>query len=82
LTLATLLVPPSLDARQALRLRRLGLAALTYALTLALVAIAWSFDVLPGRVALQIAAMYLHLARRNARVRMLPYIPDGKLFVA
>jgi diguanylate cyclase (GGDEF)-like protein/PAS domain S-box-containing protein len=59
LTLATLLVPPSLDARQALRLRRLGLAALTYALTLALVAIAWSFDVLPGRAALQIAAMYL-----------------------
>jgi hypothetical protein len=82
LTLATLLVPPSLDARQALRLRRLGLAALTHALSMALVAIAWSFDVLPGRAALQIAAMHLHLARRNARVRMLPYILDGQLFVA
>ncbi len=59
MTLATLLIPPSLDAKQALRLRRLGLAALTYALTLALVAIAWSFDVLPAQAALQIAAMYL-----------------------
>lgn len=58
MTLATLLVTPSLDARQALRLRRLGLAAL------------------------QIAAMYLHLARRNARVRTLPYNLDGQLFLA
>lgn len=82
MTLATLLVTPSLDARQALRLRRLGLAALTYALTMALVAIAWSFDVLPTRAALQIAAMYLHLARRNARVRTLPYNLDGQLFLA
>jgi diguanylate cyclase (GGDEF)-like protein/PAS domain S-box-containing protein len=57
--LAALLVPASLGERQALRLRRFGLAALTYALTTALVAISWSFGVLPGQVAAEVAAAYL-----------------------
>src|SRR6185295_11767161 len=59
--LATFLVPDGLDAKQALRLRRFGLAALTYALSTALVAVAWAFGVLPASVALQIAVVFLGL---------------------
>jgi diguanylate cyclase (GGDEF)-like protein/PAS domain S-box-containing protein len=59
MSLATLFVPAALDAKQATRLRRFGLAALTYALTAALVAIAWAFGVLPLRTALEVAAAYL-----------------------
>jgi diguanylate cyclase (GGDEF)-like protein/PAS domain S-box-containing protein len=58
MNLATFLVPASLDAKQALRLRRFGLAALTYLLTMALVAVAWSFGVLPAAAALEVAAAY------------------------
>ena len=54
-----ILIPPALDAKQALRLRRLGLAALSYALTSALVAIAWSFGVLPATAALEVVLAYL-----------------------
>lgn len=59
--LATLLIPPSLDARQALRLRRFGLAALTYALSLGLVTLGWAFNVLPASAALQIGLAFLAL---------------------
>lgn len=59
MNLAAILIPPSLDAKQALRLRRLGLAALSYALALAVVAIAWAFGVLPASAVLQVAPAYL-----------------------
>ena len=59
MNLAALLIPPTLDASQALRLRRFGLAALSYALAAALVALAWAFGVLPASAALQVAAAYL-----------------------
>jgi PAS domain-containing protein len=47
MNLATLLIPPSTGAKQALRLRRLGLAALSYALAAALAALACTFGELP-----------------------------------
>jgi len=59
MNLAAILIPPSLDAKQALRLRRVGLAALSYALAAALVAVAGVFGVLPPSVVLEIAAAYL-----------------------
>jgi PAS domain-containing protein len=58
-SLAALLVPRSLDAKQVLRLRRFGLAALIYALTTTLVAVACSFGVLPASAGLEVAAAYL-----------------------
>ena len=61
MNLAALLIPPSLDAKQALRLRRFGLAALNYAFATALVAVAWAFGVLPASAALEVAATYLAL---------------------
>jgi diguanylate cyclase (GGDEF)-like protein/PAS domain S-box-containing protein len=57
--LAALLIPPSLEAKQALRLRRFGLAALSYVLATALVALAWMFGALPALAALQAAAAIL-----------------------
>jgi diguanylate cyclase len=59
MNLAALLIPPSLDAKQALRLRRFGLAALSYALATALVAVAWRFGMLPASAALEVAAAYV-----------------------
>src|SRR3990172_434282 len=59
MNLVTLLIPPTLDASQTLRLRRFGLAALSYALGAALVALAWAFGVLPASAALRVAAAYL-----------------------
>jgi diguanylate cyclase (GGDEF)-like protein/PAS domain S-box-containing protein len=59
MNLFALLIPPSLDAKQALRLYRLGVAALTYALTAAFVAVAWTFEVLPAHAALELMAAYL-----------------------
>jgi len=61
MNLAALLIPPALDTKQALRLRRFGLAALTYALSTGLVTVAWAFGVLPASVALQIAVVFLGL---------------------
>ena len=61
MNLAAVLIPPSLDAKQALRLRRFGLAALSYALATALVAVAWAFGVLPASAALEVAAAFLAL---------------------
>jgi diguanylate cyclase (GGDEF)-like protein/PAS domain S-box-containing protein len=59
LNFTALLVPPSLDANQAIRLRRFGLAALTYALTTVLIAIGWAFGVLPAQAAFAVVAAYL-----------------------
>ena len=59
MNLAALLIPPSLDAKQALRLRRFGLAALNYAFATALVAFGWAFGVLPASTVLEAAAAYL-----------------------
>jgi diguanylate cyclase (GGDEF)-like protein/PAS domain S-box-containing protein len=59
--LAALLIPPSLEAKQSLRLRRFGLAALGYALATALVALAWIFGALPLSAVLGVAAAFLAL---------------------
>ncbi len=59
MNLADFLIPPSLDAKQALRLHRIGLAALSYALATTLVAVAWTFGVLPASAALEVAAAFL-----------------------
>jgi diguanylate cyclase (GGDEF)-like protein/PAS domain S-box-containing protein len=60
-TLAAVLIPPALDAAQALRLRRLGLAALGYVVAIALVALAAAFGTLAAGIALEVAAAYLAL---------------------
>jgi PAS domain S-box-containing protein len=71
MNLAALLIPPSLDPKQALRLRRFGLAALSYAVAAALVALAWMFKLLPASAALEAAAAFvainlgLYLAMRS-----------------
>ena len=59
--LAAVLIPPSLDPKQALRLRRFGLAAISYALATALVVFAWAFGVLPASAALVVAAAFVAL---------------------
>jgi diguanylate cyclase (GGDEF)-like protein/PAS domain S-box-containing protein len=56
---AAIPIPAPLEARQALRLQRFGVAALGYLLATALVAIAWSFGVLPGATVLEAAAAFL-----------------------
>ena len=56
MNLASILIPSSLEAKQALRLRRFGLAALSYVLAAALLAVAWTFGTLPASAALEIAA--------------------------
>ncbi len=61
MNLRAALIPSSLDAKQALRLRRFGLAALTYALSTGLVTVAWAFGVLPASAALKIALVFLAL---------------------
>lgn len=52
-------IPPSLDAKQALRLRRFGLAALIYLLGMGLVELISVFGLLPERAALQAIAASL-----------------------
>jgi diguanylate cyclase (GGDEF)-like protein/PAS domain S-box-containing protein len=59
MNLAAFLIPPSLDAKQSLRLRRIGLAALGYVAATVLVALTWAFGVLPGSAALEVTAAYL-----------------------
>jgi len=61
MNLAALLIPPALDAKQALRLRRFGLAALGYGLAAVLVALAWAFDAFPVSAVLGVAAATLAL---------------------
>jgi len=58
---AAVLIPPTLDAKQALRLRRFGLAALGYALAVVLVALAWGYEVLPAAAMLSAAAAVVAL---------------------
>jgi diguanylate cyclase (GGDEF)-like protein/PAS domain S-box-containing protein len=59
MNLATFLIPPSIEVKQATRLRRLGLAGLAYAMTMALVAVGWAFGALSPAAALKVAAAYL-----------------------
>ena len=61
MSLAALPTPPPLDAKQALRLRRFGLAALSCVLAAALVAVVWAFGVLPASAALEVAAAFFAL---------------------
>ncbi len=59
MTITEIFIPTSLDAKQVLRLRRFGLAALAYPLAFALVAIAWAFGVLPTPAALLASAAFV-----------------------
>lgn len=55
---ADFLIPPALGAKQALRLRRVGLAALGHAFAAGLVAVGWAFGVLAPTPALEIVGAY------------------------
>ena len=59
MNLTGLLVPTSLDAKQALRLRRVGFAAVCYALGAALLAVGWAFAIVPASTALESTGAYL-----------------------
>jgi diguanylate cyclase (GGDEF)-like protein/PAS domain S-box-containing protein len=59
MSLAAVLIPPSLDAKQTLRLRRFGVASLSYVLATAMVAIGWLFGVLPATILLETAAAFI-----------------------
>ena len=59
MNLLDLLIPASLDAKQALRLRRFGVAALNYVLATALAAFAWGFGELAGIVVMQVVAAFV-----------------------
>ncbi len=59
MNLRTILIPPSLDTKQALRLRRFGLAALSYALSTILLAISWWFGALPTMAGFKVALVFL-----------------------
>jgi len=59
MNLTGLVMPLSLDARQAVRLRRVGVAALSYALGTALTAVAWAFGVLPATTMFEAAAAFI-----------------------
>ena len=59
MSLADVIIPPSLDAKQALRLRRFGLAALTYLLGMGLVELVSILGLLPEIAALQAIAASL-----------------------
>jgi len=52
-------LPPTLDAKQALRLRRFGLATFSYVLATAMIAIAWAFGVLPTSTLLEAAVAFV-----------------------
>jgi len=58
MNLTALLIPPALEATQLVRLRRFGMAALSYALAMPLVAFAWAFGALPASAALQVVAAF------------------------
>jgi diguanylate cyclase (GGDEF)-like protein/PAS domain S-box-containing protein len=53
------LIPGTLEARQAVRLRRLGVASFTYLLTSVFVGIAYAVGMIAGAAALEILAAYL-----------------------
>jgi diguanylate cyclase (GGDEF)-like protein/PAS domain S-box-containing protein len=58
-SLVSLLIPDTLEPRQAVRLGRLGVASLTYVLTSVFVGIAYAVGMIAGAAALQILAAYL-----------------------
>lgn len=62
--LGTLLIPPSFDRAQALRLRRFALAGFVYLFSAAQVAIIWAFGVYPSSATLPpaVAAVGVNLA--------------------
>jgi predicted histidine transporter YuiF (NhaC family) len=64
MNLAALLIPPSLDAKQALRLRRVGVAALSYGLAMALVAVAWTFGTLATYALVKAADAAMYTAKQ------------------
>jgi diguanylate cyclase (GGDEF)-like protein/PAS domain S-box-containing protein len=57
--LAALLIPPSLDAKQPLRLRRFGVAVFSYVLGIALVAVGWAFGEVPAATLREAAVAFL-----------------------
>jgi hypothetical protein len=59
MNLVAILIPPSLDAKQVLRLRRFGVATLSYVLATTLIAVAWTFGALPGPAVLEAAAAFV-----------------------
>jgi hypothetical protein len=61
LNLDAILIPPSLDPKQALRLHRFGIASLSYVLATVLVAIGWLFGAVPQPVVPQAAAAFVAL---------------------
>src|SRR6185503_19657501 len=52
-------ISPSSDAKLALRLRRFGVATFSYVLATALIAVAWTFGVLPASAVLEAAAAFV-----------------------
>ncbi|MFZ3321245.1 MAG: diguanylate cyclase [Usitatibacter sp.] len=59
MNLARILIPPGLDFKQALRLRRFGAASWSYVLATVLVAIACAFGVLPASAVLEAAGAFV-----------------------
>jgi len=59
MNLKSILVPPTLDAKQSLRLRRFGLAVLGYVLSIGLLTIGWWFGVLAASAIFQVVTAYL-----------------------
>src|SRR6185503_10245240 len=59
MNLAAALIPESLDAKQALRLHRFGVASLSYVLATALLAIGWMFGAVPGSTVFVAAAAFV-----------------------
>lgn len=59
MNLRTFLIPPALDANQALRLRRFGLAVLGYVLSLIFLTVAWWVGVLTAATSVAAAAAFL-----------------------
>lgn len=57
--LFTVLFPPTLDAKQTLRLRRFALAALGYVLSIGMLTVAWWFGVLEAPAAFEVATAFL-----------------------
>jgi diguanylate cyclase (GGDEF)-like protein/PAS domain S-box-containing protein len=59
--LAAALIPPTLEAHQALRLRRFAVASLSYVLATAMLAIGWMFDAIPATAAFEAVGAFLAL---------------------
>ena len=61
MNLAAILIPPSLNPKQALRLRRFGVASLSYILATAMLAIGWMFDAIPPTTVFQAVGAFVAL---------------------